>query len=144
MLIPIKRTAIANKIKVSFQITTKVTPLSITAFTMIINHLAGIILLTICIGNGILDIGKINPERMITGNINPNKEIIMAVCCELETVEISIPNESAVIMNKTLSKASKKRLPSIGIPKTKTPSEIIMMAFRTDRNIYGNTFPIIT
>ena len=39
------------------------------------------ILLIICNGHGMLEIGKINPDNKITGNINPIKEIIMAVCC---------------------------------------------------------------
>ena len=115
MLNVIKSAVIPIKIKVSFQITFRLAPLSKTAFMMIINHFAGIKLLIICMGKGILEMGKIKPESIITGSISPNKDIIMAVCCELETVEINIPNESAEIMNKTLSKASKNRLPSIGI-----------------------------
>lgn len=86
---------------------------------MIMNHFAGMMLLITCIGSGILFIGKMNPERMITGNINPIKESIIAVCCELETVEINMPSESAEMMNKILSKANKNRLPLIGILKTK-------------------------
>jgi hypothetical protein len=58
------------------------------------------------------------PDRMITGSINP-LEIIIAVC-ELERVEINIPNERAVIMKSMLSKAV-NILPSMGIPKTKRP-----------------------
>ena len=65
------------------------------------------------------EIGKINPESIITGSINPIKESIIAVCCEFETVEIKIPNESAVMINRILSKVNKKRLPLIGIPKIK-------------------------
>ena len=88
-----------------------VAPLSKTAFIMIINHLAGIMLLMICNGNGILDIGKIKPDNMITGSINPISEIIMAVCCEFDTVEIKIPNESAVTMNRIVSKANNIKFP---------------------------------
>lgn len=130
-----KIAVMSTKIRVSFQIILIETPLSIIAFTMIINHLAGMILLTICIGNGILEIGKMNPESMITGSINPNNESIMAVCCELETVEIRIPSESAVMMNKMLSKASRNRFPCIGIPNTKTPNDMITMALIIDKNI---------
>ena len=111
MLNPMKKIVIPIKIRVSFQMTWIDAPLSIIAFMMMINHLAGIILLIICNGKGILEIGKINPERMITGNINPIKDNIIAVCCELETVEMSIPNDSAVIMNKILSSANRNRLP---------------------------------
>ena len=106
-----KNTVIPNKIKVSFQITAIDAPLSIMALMMMINHFAGIILLIICIGNGMLDIGKINPERMMTGSINPISEIIIAVCCVAETVEIKIPSDKEVMINKTLSKASKNKLP---------------------------------
>ena len=76
-------------------------------------------LLMTCIGKGILFIGKINPERIITGSIKPIKDNIIAVCCELEIVEIKIPNESAEMINNILSKANKKILPLIGILKTK-------------------------
>lgn len=107
------------KISVSFQITDTLAPLSITAFTIIINHLAGMILLIICIGKGILEIGKIKPDKIITGSIKPNNEIIIAVCCESVTVDISIPKERAVMMNKILSNANKNKLPTIGILKTK-------------------------
>ena len=37
-----------------------------------------------------LEIGKINPESNIVGNIKAINEIIIAVCCEAETVEIKI------------------------------------------------------
>ena len=88
-----------------------VAPFSKTAFIMMINHLAGIMLLITCNGNGILEIGKIKPDNMITGSINPINEIIIAVCCELDTVDIKIPNESAVTMNKTVSKANNIKFP---------------------------------
>jgi hypothetical protein len=88
---------------------------------MMMNHFAGIILLITCNGSGMLESGNMKPDRMITGSINPIREIIIAVCCELEIVEINIPNERAVIMKSMLSKASKNRLPSMGIPKTKRP-----------------------
>jgi hypothetical protein len=47
-----------------------------------------------------LESGNMKPDRMITGSINPIREIIIAVCCELEIVEI--PNERAVIMKSML------------------------------------------
>jgi hypothetical protein len=56
---------------------------------------------------------------MITGSIKPINDNIIAVCCELETVEINIPNESAEMINKILSNANKNILPLIGILKTK-------------------------
>ena len=139
-----KNTVIPIKINVSFQITAIVAPLSMMALMMMINHLAGIILLMICIGMGILEIGKINPERIMTGSINPISEIIMAVCCELEMVEINIPNESAEMMNRMLSKANKNKLPSMGILNTKKPKSTIIVALIIERKIYGKTLPIIT
>ncbi len=75
-----KNAVIPIRIKVSFQMIFIEAPLSIMALMMIINHLAGIILLMICKGRGILEIGKINPDRIMIGNINPIKESIMAVC----------------------------------------------------------------
>ena len=144
MLNTMKNTVIPNKIKVSFHIISKVAPLSMMALMMMINHLAGMILLMICNGKGRLEIGKMNPESMITGSINPIREIIMAVCCELEMVEINIPNESAEMMNRMLSKANKNKLPSIGILNTKKPKSTIIVALIIERKMYGKTLPIIT
>jgi len=105
------------------------------ALMMMMNHLAGMILLITCSGNGMLEMGKINPESKITGNINPNNEIIMAVCCELDKVEIKIPNANAQTINKTLSMANKNRLPSIGILNTKKPKSRITVALITDKKM---------
>ena len=73
-----------------------------------INHFAGTILLIIWSGSGILETGKINPESNIVGNIKAINEIIIAVCCDAETVEIKIPKDNEVMINNTLSAASKK------------------------------------
>ena len=102
---------IPAKIKVSFHRYCNPTPFNIIPFMMIINHFAGMILLIICNGKGMLEIGKIKPDNRITGRINPIKEIIIAVCCVAEIVEINIPKANAVIMNKTLSKPNKNKLP---------------------------------
>ena len=129
---------------VSFQMYCMPTPFSIIAFTIMMNHFAGIMLLITCIGIGILLIGKMKPERIITGNINPISESIIAVCCEFDIVEIKIPNESADSIKRMLSHINKKRLPLIGILNTKKPNTKITIALIIDRKIYGNTFPIIT
>jgi hypothetical protein len=74
-----------------------------------------------------LESGNMKPDRMITGSINPIREIIIAVCCELEIVEINIPNERAVIMKSMLSKASK--IYSLdGHSENKTPRTTITVA----------------
>ena len=99
------------------------------------NHLAGMILLIICNGHGMLEIGKIKPDNNITGSISPIKEIIIAVCWVAEIVEMRIPNESAVMINKILSTANKNKLPCTGILKTKILIKIITMALITDRKI---------
>ena len=78
---------------------------------MMMNHFAGIILLKICKGNGILVTGKINPDRIMVGNIKPAKEIIIAVCCVADMVEIKIPKDKEVIINKILTKANNNKLP---------------------------------
>ena len=80
LLNTIKKTVIPTRMRVSFQIISKVAPLSIMALMIIINHLAGMMLLKICNGTGILEMGNTNPDRMITGSIKPEKDIIMAVC----------------------------------------------------------------
>lgn len=140
----IKNIVIPTRIKVSFQMVSMVAPLSIMALIMMMNHLAGMMLLMICSGNGILEMGNINPDNIITGSINPAKENIMAVCCDWAMVEIKIPSDSAVMMNKILSNANKSKLPSIGILKTKTPRSKMIVALIIDRKMYGNTFPMTT
>ena len=135
---------IPTKIRVSFQISAIPDPFNIIALMMIMNHLAGIILLITCNGNGMLEIGNMNPDSKITGSMSPKSEIIMAVCCELDKVEIKIPSVKAQIMNKTLSKASKNKLPSMGISNTKKPKSKITTALIKDKKMYGNTFPMIT
>ena len=115
MLTIINKKVIPRIISVSFQMTANVAPFSIIALMMMMNHFAGIILLITCNGNGMLEMGKMNPDNKITGNMSPNRESIMAVCCESEMVEIKMPSAKAQIMNKTVSKASKTKLPSMGI-----------------------------
>ena len=119
MLITVNKMVIPTKIRVSFQIKAKLAPFSIIAFMMIMNHLAGIILLITCNGNGILEIGNMNPDSKITGSMSPKSEIIIAVCCESDKVEINIPSVRAQMMNKMLSIASKNKLPSMGISNIK-------------------------
>lgn len=100
-----------NKINVSFHINCMPTPFSMMPLIMMMNHFAGMILLIACNGSGILEIGKIKPDSSITGSINPINEIIMAVCCVAEMVEIKIPKANAEMINKILSNANKNRLP---------------------------------
>ena len=111
------------------------TPFSIMPFIMMINHFAGMILLMICNGNGMLDIGKIKPESKITGSINPIKEIIIAVCWVAEMVEINIPKAKALMINNILSKANKNKLPCTGILKIKMLNNTITTALIMDRKI---------
>lgn len=144
MLNAMKNIVIPINIRVSFQMVCMVAPLSIMALVMIMNHLAGIMLLMIWSGNGILDMGKMKPDRMMTGSINPAKENIMAVCWDWAMVEIRIPSDNAVMMNKMLSSAKRNRLPSMGILNTKTPKSKMIVALIMDRNIYGKTLPITT
>jgi hypothetical protein len=82
-----------------------------------------------------LEMGKIKPDNKITGSINPIKEIIIAVCWVAEMVEIKIPNVKEVIINNTLSRPNKKRLPCTGILKIKMLSRIITTALIIDRKI---------
>ena len=78
-----------------------------------------------CSGNGILSIGNMNPDNKIVGSINPIKEIIIAVCCVADKVEIKIPKLSEVIMNRMLSKANQNKLPTIGMLKINTLSKTL-------------------
>jgi hypothetical protein len=106
-----KNRVIPIKINVSFHIKLIPTPFSKIPLMIIMNHLAGMILLMTCKMTGILEIGKMNPESKMVGSIKPINDAIIAVCCEAEMVEIKIPNVSDVIINNTLSNPSNKRLP---------------------------------
>lgn len=99
------------RIRVSFHINKKPTPFNMIPFKMMMNHFAGIILLKICKGIGMLLTGKINPERMMVGSINPANEIIMAVCCVAAMVEIKIPKDKDVKIKRRLTKANKNKFP---------------------------------
>ena len=99
------------------------------------NHFAGIMLLITCNGTGILEIGNIKPDNRMTGNINPINEIIIAVCCVAEIVEIRIPRANAVMMNKILSRANKNKLPCTGILKIEILKTMIIMALMIDKKI---------
>ena len=135
MLITVNSIVIPKIIRVSFQIRAIPDPLSIMALMMMMNHLAGMMLLIICNGNGILEIGKMKPDSKITGNISPNSEIIIAVCCESDKVEIKIPSANEQTMNRTVSNASKNRLPSMGILNTKKLKSNITAALITDKKM---------
>ena len=76
---------------------------------------------------------SLNPESKITGNINPIKEIIIAVCCVSDIVEIKIPKANAVIINKTLSNPNKIKLPWTGILNIKMLKTIMTIALITDK-----------
>src|SRR6185503_7902047 len=67
----IKNEAIPKSITVSCQIYRKSAPFSITSLIIRRNHFAGTIFESHCSGQGILETGKINPERIIVGSINP-------------------------------------------------------------------------
>ena len=144
MLIAVNSKDIPIKIPVSFHSSAIPTPLSITPFRIIINHLAGIILLMYCNGNGILEIGKIKPDSKITGSINPISEIIRAACWVFAIVEINTPRVNEVIINKMLSIPSKNKLPLTGTLNTKMLKTMMTTALIIDKNIYGKTLPIIT
>ncbi len=88
--------------------------------------------------------GKMNPESNMVGNIKPIREIIIAVCCVAERVEIKIPKANDVMINSTLSIPNRNKLPLTGTLKTKMLNNTITTALITDRNMYGNTLPIIT
>ena len=135
MLNAIKNNVIPANIKVSFQIKASPTPFSIIPFKIIINHFAGIILLIICKGNGILAMGKMKPDNKITGSIKPINEIIIAVCWVEDTVEIKMPNDNALMIKSTLSNPSKNKLPSTGILNIKMLNKTMTTALITDKNM---------
>ena len=90
-----------------------------------------------------LDIGKINPDNIMTGSIKPNNESINAVCWVLATVEINTPKLKAVIINKRLSASKSATLPLTGTSKIRYAISKIKAALKMDKMIKGTNFPII-
>ena len=107
------------------------------------NHFAGITLLMICKGRGILEIGKIKPDNKIVGSIKPNKDSINAVCCVSETVEINTPKLSAVMMNSRLSSNRSMILPLTGTWKMMYAINRINAALNMDKIINGTNLPMM-
>src|SRR5680860_600710 len=105
--------------RVSFHKKDNPTPLSIIPFTIMMNHFAGTMWLINCSGQGMLETGKIKPDNRITGSINPINDIIIADCWVAAMVEIKIPNAKETIMNRTVSKPSRIKLPVTGTWNTK-------------------------
>ena len=132
--------AINNKVmpvimSVSFQMWVNPNPFTMIDFTITINHRGGIIVLKACKRTGIFSMGKMNPESNIVGNMRANMESIIAICCELLTVEINIPNDKAIRINSKLSAKSKNNCPFTGISSTKKLSNSMVMALIKASNI---------
>ena len=99
---------------------------------IMINHRAGITWLMARSKSGIFSIGKIKPDSKIVGNNKANMEMNMATCWLGLAVDIKIPMERAIKIYSIFSAINSKRLPLTGIPKTKNPSNRIVMAFIND------------
>jgi hypothetical protein len=76
--------------------------------------------------------GNMKPDRMITGSIKLGNH--HAVCCELEIVEINIPNERAVIMKVCFRKRVKIYFLRWAF-ENKTPRTTITVALMMERKI---------
>ena len=71
----------------------------------------------------------------MVGSIKPIREIIIAVCCVAEMVEIRIPKASEVMINKMLSNPNKNKLPFTGTLKINMLNNTITTALITDRKM---------
>ena len=49
-----------------------------------------------CSTAGMLSMGNISPDSSTVGSISPISEIIIAICCVLDTVEMKMPRQSEV------------------------------------------------
>ena len=92
---------------------------------------------------GIFSIGKINPDNVIQGIIRKNV-VIIACCCVLEIVDISIPMARVFVINIMVKAKSKGMLPFTGILNQKTPATKTITASINPININGKTFPKIS
>jgi len=93
-----KNNVIPNRMSVSFQMNANPVPFNIIFFTITINHLAGIMVVSHCSIAGILSMGKIKPDRRMVGNIRPSRLINIAICCVFAEVEISTPRDRARVI----------------------------------------------
>lgn len=141
MLSAINVTDIKISTSVSFQMYKIPVPFSIMFLTITINHRGGMILLMICNGSGIFLMGKIKPDKRMVGSMSPSNEINMATIWFGATVEINMPKLNAININRKDSPISRKKLPFIGTPKTKTPNNIMVSALMNDNSKYGVTLP---
>jgi predicted transcriptional regulator len=88
-------------------------------FLMItIKYLGGKTALTQSYIAGIFSMGKINPDNRIVGSIIPTREMKIACCMVLETVEISIPSDRDIRIYNMLTSNRSIRLPLTGSLKT--------------------------
>jgi len=67
------------------------------------------------------------------GSNNPTREMKMACCMVLETVEMRIPRERAIRIYSMLSANSRATLPFTGSPKTSHESSRIRMTLMKER-----------
>lgn len=111
MLIKRKTSVIPEIIKDSFQIPATPIPFIITDFTIMIYHLAGIMLESTCKIAGMLAIGKAYPLNITTGSIRPSREMSIAANCEFVMVDMKSPSESAQRIYKIVTAINKKMLP---------------------------------
>ena len=75
-----------------------------------------------CKGQGMFSMGNIKPVSNSVGISIPSREIIIAVCCESVTLEISNPIDKAHKMNNILILNNNIKLPLISMPNTVTLS----------------------
>lgn len=69
---------------------------------------------------GIFSMGNMNPVSNMVGSIIPNKEIIMADCCDLAVVLINKPIAKEVMMKREEDKMRRSKLPLICKPRMVT------------------------
>ena len=72
----------------------------------------------ICNGTGIFSIGNKKPLNNSVGKNKLIMEVNMAVCCVFALLEINMPKESEVMVNKILSAINNHKLPTIGTSST--------------------------
>ena len=80
---------------------------------------------------GMLEMGKIKPERMNDGSMVKRMQSMKASCCDFVTVEIKSPIPSPLSRNTAETIKRKRRLPLRGTLKTEVPTRTTIEIWTT-------------
>src|SRR5665213_2448129 len=97
----------------------------------------------ICKCKGMFSTGNKNPLNKSEGRNKLIMDVNWAVCWVLAELEINIPSEREVIVNRMLSPTNKNKLPRTGTSRTYTLSKSMVAMFSIETSRYGMVLAMI-